>query len=464
VDRDGTQISKQPLVGTLYKQQNSASTTWSKDASHDLKFNIHRAQFNTANKTIPLGNVILNRKKLKENPLQFIKGSSYIRVYNSNHDLNVGDTVRLDTGITTGSISGIPVAQINATHTVIKPQLDSFLIKVVTSASGSGTFGGINVVCSRNFAYSMIIPKIKSRKLPGTNIAYNFYSTENLRVASISSSYVNVVNNKINSLESMKKVIGSYPNSRAAVSSKIVCTLSGDSARPWLTPVVSLENANIVLMSNKINAPTLDSVMQPNFDPKEWVVGDPYLAGEYVYYLDNVYKVKNNLTATQAQNPVASTVNYLSIGPHVPFYVSDAEETGTSTYANYITKEFSFANPSDFIKIMFSANVQRPSSVELYYRVLKTGATGDINDQKWIKVDISKKIDSTVWGVNFVVDSPVVTVEAGNVNFSDVSCYVDYPENVFTFESLQIKLALKSSNRLVSPRIKDLRIIACRSA
>ena len=85
----------QATFGSLFKSQDG--TLWTEDQLTDLKFNINRAVFNTADAgaTFRFVNNADQGQLLPNNPLTFMHGSNKIRVGHKNHGFASGDTVRL---------------------------------------------------------------------------------------------------------------------------------------------------------------------------------------------------------------------------------------------------------------------------------------------------------------------------------------------------------------------------------
>jgi len=94
------------------------------------------------------------------------------------------------------------------------------------------------------------------------------------------------------------------------------------------------------------------------------------------------------------------------------------------------------------MKIRYSANIPNQSDVLVYYKTI-LGSSGNIDKTK------------------YTLATPISTptkVENGNERFYDV----DYSlNNLNPFDTVQVKLVMKSTNTSAVPRIKDLRIIAC---
>ena len=101
------------------------------------------------------------------------------------------------------------------------------------------------------------------------------------------------------------------------------------------------------------------------------------------------------------------------------------------------------ANTSNLIRVQFGASIPADASVDVYY---KTGALGS-----------TTSFDTINWTL-IPSDSQVVYVQVGSDQFIDTTFTA---KDISAFDSLQIKLVMKSTNSAAVPRVKDLRVIAC---
>jgi hypothetical protein len=90
-----------------------------------------------------------------------------------------------------------------------------------------------------------------------------------------------------------------------------------------------------------------------------------------------------------------------------------------------------------------AASIPADAAVEVYYKVGAVGANTVFEDLPYTRLN---------------ADAPVVYVQNGSNQFIDMSFSSG---NIAAFESVQVKLVLKSTNSSAVPRIKDLRVIAC---
>ena len=92
----GVTISTQPHLGSLFKSQNDS--TWTAEQFEDIKFRIHRAEFDTSKRmklTFKNGDAS-QRSELMANPFETESGLNKIRVYHKNHGLVAADKVKIE--------------------------------------------------------------------------------------------------------------------------------------------------------------------------------------------------------------------------------------------------------------------------------------------------------------------------------------------------------------------------------
>ena len=119
-------------------------------------------------------------------------------------------------------------------------------------------------------------------------------------------------------------------------------------------------------------------------------------------------------------------------------FKSEYAAVGGSTHSKYVTKKINFSRPSEMLKIMFSAIIPTEAEVEIYY---KTGlsVSGDFITSGYKRAVPSSYTKSTT-------------------DFAEVVADV---EGLDPFDSVMVKLVMKSINKSQVPRIKDFRVIAC---
>lgn len=118
-------------------------------------------------------------------------------------------------------------------------------------------------------------------------------------------------------------------------------------------------------------------------------------------------------------------------------YSNDTAPYGSSTLANYITRTLSLTESATRLKVMFDANINNGSSIEVYYRTWL--GNGDVRKLRWIDTGF----------VSTDQDRSGQFLERG-FDLTDLAA----------FNNVQIKIVMKTSNPVVVPLIKNLRALA----
>lgn len=167
--------------GVLFKSING--WTWESDQRADMKFKIHKAQFDTA---IPAQIEFVNQSlfftRLTLDPFETVAGSDLIRVRHRNHNIPYDTSVSPNKigkvkfiGLpSTGSLNGIPYQLLMREEgfTIISPTLDDYIIDVGVNASASGRMGGANVFATDSIRYEEFMLIADPIILPDTNISW----------------------------------------------------------------------------------------------------------------------------------------------------------------------------------------------------------------------------------------------------------------------------------------------------
>ena len=124
-------------------------------------------------------------------------------------------------------------------------------------------------------------------------------------------------------------------------------------------------------------------------------------------------------------------------------FVSELAPSESSTFSKYVTKKVNLANNSNFLRINFAANLPAEATIEVWYKTNEAGSTISFANKSYIQATITSAI-------------PISSNETEQ--FYDASYSLN---NLSSFDAVQIKIVMKSSNSSQVPRIKDLRVIAC---
>lgn len=117
-------------------------------------------------------------------------------------------------------------------------------------------------------------------------------------------------------------------------------------------------------------------------------------------------------------------------------------DIGGSATAKYVTKKINMNEACSTLKIYFDANVPNNAWIDVYYKVSSGGnSSTDFSTIPYTKATVTKAYTKT----------------QNSTQFTEAQYTV---ENLSAFDTLKVKLVMKSSNTSQVPRIKDLRVIA----
>ncbi len=476
-------ISEQPYLGSLFKSQNAS--TWTTDQTQDLMFTIYKAKFDTSGVgTVQFVNDVLPYTTLENDPFQMTAGSNIVRVWQNNHGLVDGSKVTIS-GVT-GTLNGIPAAELNGTWFVSNIDLDSYTITTGTSATKTGYFGGTTIRATGQVQYDAVMPIAQVQNFSETSTFYSMKTTSGRSVDGSETPYIQDVSfgdclvNENNYFYSPRLIASEInENTFTGGNKSATFAINLSSTNDSLSPVLDTQRISLVAISNRINSPTHTNV---NVTPTDYtqlftgatgafsfsgstitstvsgirslmqtigigqyikVEGTTTIANSGQFLVTDVTDNGTNCTITVSGITFTSesAVSGTSIST-VNLFTDEIAPVGSSAVSKYVSKAIKLALPSTFMKVRFAANIPNQSDVAVYYKT-SLGSSGNLDKTK------------------YTLATPVSTptkVENGNETFYDI----DYSlTNLSPFDSVQVKLVMKSVNTSAVPRIKDLRIIAC---
>jgi hypothetical protein len=253
----GVGISKQPYAGVMVKSHNSS--TWTADQNSDVKFRIHRAQFDidTAG-VLYMENESLDDRILPNNPLTSELGSQMVTVRFPRHNFIVGGTIALSGALAT---NGFVTGDINKNHVITDIiSKDEIEIDVGVIATASGSFGGSVAMCSNTIQASLIMPNVSDIKLPRTNISFEFKGTSGKSVSGteipyqIQSTWTKIENKENFELSQPIVITSDVDETINIAGNKSIAmkvTLTSDNVN--ISPVVDIDSCSVVTPSYLIN-------------------------------------------------------------------------------------------------------------------------------------------------------------------------------------------------------------------
>ena len=310
-------------------------------------------------------------------------------------------------------INGVPLTEINKTHTAIANiQMDSYTIALSTSATVTGAstdteVGGISVYASENYRYEVSKTTLNTLELPNTSVTGAIKGTSATSPSGTETSFTKETTNTIiplgeNFTHDTSRLVASNINESNEMSSakslETIVTLTTENTN--VSPVIDLDRASVILIANR---------------------------------LDNIDSSSDVYPTTE--------------------YVPSTEPDGDNNSAIYITKSVSLENPATALRVFFAANKVDTSEIKVLFKILRT--------------DDASSLDEL--GFTFFNDTGLPDViPANSLGFSDFQEYSfsagikddGIGDALDEFISFQIKIVMQGTDAANPPRIKDLRAIA----
>jgi hypothetical protein len=387
-------------------------------------------------------------------------------------------------------INGIPANQIYTTHVISDVDLDSYCITVTNAATSTGYAGGTTVRATRNIQFDAVQPMLQLQTFSETMTTFGIKSTTGKSVDSASqnayvaeSSFTDVLANE-NNYFSAPRMIASEINEQNSLSGNksLTFNVTMKSENDALSPILDTQRTSMAIINNKVNSPTEtntnvggldeniilsanttiafnnanpDTITTTNATARQilqtvtigkylTISGAANAANNGTFLVTNV--VDNGTTTTVTLGDASLTAEAAGASVTIAqreIFVDEIAPTESSTYSKYVTKKVNLTNASNFLRVRMAASIPADAAVEVYYKVGAVGANTVFEDLPYTRLN---------------ADAPVVYVQNGSNQFIDMSFSSG---NIAAFESVQVKLVLKSTNSSAVPRIKDLRVIAC---
>ena len=396
-------ITSQPYLGVMFKSQNAS--TWTPDQTKDIKFVMNRAVFYSSG-SIVLNELPLPSRVLKTDPFTTTSSSKNVIVFHKNHGHINGSKVAIS-GVSS-AVNGIPIVELNKTHTVSAVEIDSYVITVATtSATSTGVSGGLTVVATENKMFDVLNPIVQQVVIPGTDLYWSVQTTQGKSLAGTEqfgelvaegdAPYINVNDN---TYFTTPRVILSEPErtnnslNKSFVMSGTLVSLANN-----ISPVIDLDRLSLITISNRI---------------------------------DNPYIPSSGSTLGDGENEVRNPI---------------AEETsiGGSALAKYITRKVELNDPASALKIYFLANRPAASDIKVYYKVAYHPDV-DFEALGWKEGQPDAAIPVSDDPNNYLEIEYTIGDNAGELDGN--------------FTAFAIKVVFTSSNSAQVPSLRDFRAVA----
>ena len=400
---DSRLISKQPLLGSMFKSQNAG--TWTAEQNEDVKFDIKACSFTTDT----IANVFLVNDELpvhtleKINPISTTSGSAEITIHHRNHGMHSTSANVTIAGVLSGTHNGIASTNINGTYTTIgNIKMDSYTVTAQNSdtASASGDIGGTdNVTATRNILFDVIQPVIGNVIHENTSLVANMRTTGGRTLEGSETEYALDIVAK-------KKPVAIGHDYYLTAPSMIASGLNETN---------EMSGSKSFAMNFGLFTPAGNNNLSPVIDTKTM----------------SVHLIRNRL-----DNPILGTT---------PDFVAETTNQGGSAGTKYITKSVILENPSTSLDIRLSANIRASSDVRMFYRVTSSEDVRLLGDVAWIGFNTDGSSDK-----------PVTPAE-DSVTYREKQYSVT---NLPGFTAFQLKIVMTGTNSSYPPIVKDMRGIA----
>jgi len=400
---DSRLISKQPLLGSMFKSQNGG--TWTAEQNEDVKFILNACRFTTETfGKVSLVNDEIPAKLLpKTNPISTTASSAVITIHHPNHGMHSASANVTISGLASGTYNGINATNINGTYTTIDNiKLDSYTITAQNSdtADATGDIGGTdNVSATRNMLFDVVQPVIGNVLHDETTILSSMRTTSGRTLEGSETEY-----------------------SLAATTKHVHLTLNTDYYMTAPGLVASTINETNEMSGSKSFTMSLNlytPLSKPNLSP---VIDTKRMS---------LFLIQNRLN-----NPISGTT---------PDFIAETTNTGGSSAAKYVTKPVILANASTALDIRLSANVRSGSAITMYYRITSAEDVRKLGDVIWTAFNDDGTSDAAV------------PPSSSNVDFREHKFSVSDRTG---FTAFQLKVVMTGTNSSYPPLLKDMRGIA----
>lgn len=495
-------ITEQPVIGSLFKSQNSS--TWTPTQLEDLKFKLYRAKFNTNVVSTVMFNVedTFSTDTLVKDPLEFYPNSKVVKLYHFNHGMTSNAWIKINNlanaNIQTNTTIVVPNIFGNLGNTIennffqiSNVKLDSYTIILnnPSTVTSSTRYGGSGVTVTKDIAYGAVTPTIGMIVPSNTTATHKILTTT--PVDGESSNYVKdseytVVTNKEEYNFSTAKVLTGPVNSFKKLSNidpityRIELTTNNDRVSPYIDTsklglilknyIVnypsysnSLSHENVVIADN--NEANVFSIFGSSgiislVDTSDRANARSMINGSYIYLTaganannanDGAYRVVSvsdngtlaNVKVEKVSGNVVTDLAGNAFGTirieNTLGYIAEEAASSGSAYSKYITRQVDFVNQSTALQLIVDVLKPPGTDVKFYYRSKLSNESTALGSLEY------KEITGVTIPTSF------------NGNFNEVSKLV---ENLPAFNSIVVKVVFLSNNSGLVPKIKNFRLLA----
>ena len=355
-------ISKQPMLGSMFKSQNAS--TWTPDQNETVKFTINRASFTEdTTGSVYLVNDVVPTQLLKQNPIEvnatagsgttFGSNPAIIKINARNHGMHSTSHNVTIAGVPSGTFNGLASTNINGTYTSIgNITLDSFTVTAKNSdvATVTGSIGADTVTVTKNILYDVIQPVVALVQPNGTSITSEFRKTGGRTLEQ--------GENEFTLTSEAKEVALELNNDFYTTTPGMVCS--------QINETNEMSSSKSLVLKLTLRTEIGNSHLSPIFDTS---------------------RISAHLIQNRLNKPVSGTT---------PEFVVETANQGGSVENKYITKPIILENESTALDIRITANVSSTSVVKMYYRLSNADDARKMGDLDWRPFNTDGSPDTAV--------------------------------------------------------------------
>ena len=313
----------------------------------------------------------------------------------------------------------VPFTEINKTHTAIaNPEIDSYTVLLDTTPVTDGSasvseFGGTIVTATENALMDYFQTMVSALEFQNTRIDSKATLTSATSPSGTQTSFTSGRNNttavpivtyplndnyKFEAPRMVTSAINEQNELASLKSYETQLTLTSETSD--ISPVIDMERASLLTVSNRLNNIDSSSDIYPTTD-----------------------------------------------------YVSSELTEGDQNAAIYITKQVSLENLATSLKVLFAAHRPASNDIKVMYKILGADESVDFQSLGYRYFNSDGSSDTTIQPSADVDDFQEYVYTAG-VTDDGIG------DSLTEFISFQIKIIMQGTNTSTPPRIKDLRVLA----
>jgi len=344
-------VTRQIEPGAMFKSQ--AGLSYHAEVNADIKFKIYRASFTASSGTAIFKDDVPPVQTLGTNPFAGAAGDATITMSMNNHGFVVNEKVNIQ-GLTAGSsYNGILGSSIMGQRTVTGVDGNALTFEADSNCDSAISFGGTGATSTRQ--YKMDLVQLQAAEFVPTpcETKYSGVFTTTTSLAGTESPGAQPaaieLDNYRDTLFDFPRVILSDSNEAnyagITESTKITATMSGLAGNNALSPVIDMQRAQLIAITNVVD-----------------------------------------------RQASGATTGY-----NVPLnYVAETDPKNGSSLAKHITKPVKLENGATGLKILFGGHRMEGSHIDVYFRSTLTGTDSDIQQKSFTAVPADNDVPNDV--------------------------------------------------------------------